>query len=425
MNSIIEVKKVSKVYKLYKNKKDRLREALSMKRKKFHRDFYALEDINLDVKKGEVLGIIGRNGAGKSTLLKVITGVLTPTTGTVKINGKISALIELGAGFNPEYTGMENIFFYGILMGFSREEMENKVEEIINFADIGDFINQPVKNYSSGMFARLAFSVAINVEPDILIVDEALSVGDIFFQEKCYKKFAEFKNNGKTILFVTHDVNTIIKYCDSAIIIKEGKILQKGAPTEITNLFKKVTIENKIEQYDNNLKIKENFKERQKWSDRMELNTNSDIYGSNELEIKDFGIFNSNNEVTNTLYLNEEFELKIKIKFLKETTNPIIAFGIRDVKGNEILGTNSELEGEVLGKVKNGEEIIISFKQKNILKAGSYIFSFACTGYENNRFTVYDRHNSIFHIEVIASKGIVGFVDMDSKIKIERRKSVC
>ena len=185
---VIELKNISKVYKLYKNKKDRVKEALFFfSKKKYHNDFYALKNIDLEVKKGEILGLVGTNGAGKSTLLKIITGVLTPTTGEIKIKGKISALIELGAGFNPEYTGIENIELYGTLMGLTKEEIESKKKEIIDFADIGEFICQPVKSYSSGMFARLAFSVAINVDPEILIVDEALSVGDIFFQLKCYK----------------------------------------------------------------------------------------------------------------------------------------------------------------------------------------------------------------------------------------------
>ena len=202
-NIAVEIKNVRKVYKLFDKPTDRLRESLSFTHKNYHRDHFALEDISLTVHEGECVGIIGTNGSGKSTLLKIVTGVLNPTEGSVTVNGKISALLELGAGFNMEYTGIENIYLNGTMMGFSEADMDKKIDDIIDFAEIGDFIQQPVKTYSSGMFARLAFAVAINVEPDILIVDEALSVGDIFFQAKCYRKFNEFKEKGKTIVFVS------------------------------------------------------------------------------------------------------------------------------------------------------------------------------------------------------------------------------
>ncbi|MEG2957996.1 MAG: ABC transporter ATP-binding protein, partial [Christensenellaceae bacterium] len=224
-NIVVSVQDLTKIYPLYDRKSDRLREALSIsKKKKRHKDFYALKNISFEVEKGECVGFVGKNGSGKSTLLKTLTGVLTPTTGTYLTEGTISALLELGAGFNAEYTGIENIYLNGSVLGFTREEMKEKLDSILEFADIGDFIYQPVKMYSSGMFVRLAFAVAINVEPDILIVDEALSVGDIFFQQKCYKKFQDFKKAGKTILFVTHDMSSIIKYCDRAFLINDGEI---------------------------------------------------------------------------------------------------------------------------------------------------------------------------------------------------------
>lgn len=202
----IAVNNITKAYKLYDKPTDRLRESLGLSKQKRYKEILALNDVSFDVKKGECVGIIGTNGSGKSTILKIITGVLSPTMGSVQVYGRISALLELGAGFNPEYTGMENIYVNGTVMGFSREEIDARLEEIISFADIGDFINQPVKTYSSGMFVRLAFAVAINIDPEILIVDEALSVGDVFFQAKCYHKFEEFKKQGKTILFVSHDL---------------------------------------------------------------------------------------------------------------------------------------------------------------------------------------------------------------------------
>ena len=205
----LSIKNIDKIYNIYKKPTDRIRESFSLKHKIYHEEFYALKNINIEVNKGEILGIIGKNGSGKSTLLKIITGVLTATNGTIDVNGKISALLELGTGFNMEYTGMENIFLVGLISGYSKEEMNKKVKEILEFAEIGEFIHQPVKTYSSGMFARLAFAVSINVDPDILIVDEALAVGDMKFQLKCMDKFNEFRERGKTILFVTHDINSV------------------------------------------------------------------------------------------------------------------------------------------------------------------------------------------------------------------------
>lgn len=297
-NYAIEVKNVKKVYKLYDKPSLRIKEAFSIKGKKYHKEFHALEDISINVKQGEMLGVIGKNGAGKSTLLKIITGVLTPTSGSVKIHGKISALLELGAGFNPEYTGVENIYLNGSMMGFSKEEIDQKLESIIEFADIGDFIYQPVKSYSSGMFARLAFAVSINVEPDILIVDEALSVGDVFFQAKCYKKLNDLKNSGKTILFVTHDMGSVLKYCNRAILINDGVIAEEGDPAEIIDIYKKVLVgqydveEERTEQEDNEVTIKESTNHNEetiRWKDYMLINPNYQVYGDNRAEIVDLG----------------------------------------------------------------------------------------------------------------------------------------
>ena len=218
----IAVDHITKAYRLYEKPRDRIKEAFSLSHKKYYREHYALRDVSFSVGRGETVGIIGTNGAGKSTILKIITGVLNPTEGEVTVNGRISALLELGAGFNPEYTGIENIYLNGTMIGFSREEIDRKLDDILAFADIGDFVHQPVKTYSSGMFVRLAFAVAINIDPEILIVDEALSVGDVFFQSKCYRKFEEFKRDGKTILFVSHDLSAISRYCDRAVLLNQG-----------------------------------------------------------------------------------------------------------------------------------------------------------------------------------------------------------
>ena len=233
-DTAIVVSHLCKTYKLYDNHSDRLKESLHPLGKHYHHEFHALSDISFTIQKGQSVGIIGKNGAGKSTLLKIITGVLTPTSGKVRVHGRVASLLELGTGFNPEYTGIENIYFHGALTGQSREEIDNRLEDIIAFADIGEFIHQSVKLYSSGMFARLAFAVAIHIDPDILIIDEALSVGDFAFQFKCFQAFRRFQESGKTILFVSHSTQQIIQYCDKAILIHEGKMLTYSDDVEQT-----------------------------------------------------------------------------------------------------------------------------------------------------------------------------------------------
>lgn len=236
----ITVRDLTKVYKLYDSPQDRLKESINPFGRKYHRDFYALNGVSFEIKKGETVGIVGKNGCGKSTLLKTITGVLTPTSGSVSVDGKISALLELGAGFNPQLTGLENVYFNGTILGYTRAEIDQRLDDILSFADIGNFLHQPVKTYSSGMFVRLAFAVAINVDPEILIVDEALSVGDEAFQRKCFSRIIDFKQNGKTILFVSHSAGTIIELCDKAMLFEQGELLLEGAPKPVVTRHQKL-----------------------------------------------------------------------------------------------------------------------------------------------------------------------------------------
>lgn len=420
----IEVKNIKKEYRLYDKPSLRVKEALSIRGKKYHKVFSALKDISFQVEKGEMLGIIGKNGAGKSTLLKIITGVLTPTSGEIKINGKVSALLELGAGFNPEYTGIENIYLNGSMIGFTKQEMDMKLDDILTFADIGDFVYQPVKTYSSGMFARLAFAVAINVEPDILIVDEALSVGDVFFQAKCYKKLEDLKNSGKTILFVTHDMGSVIKYCNRAILINDGVIAAQGNPDEIVDLYKKVL----VGQFDNNSDDDQQSEEIQgvqpvegeTWKAYMLINPNCQIYGDKRAEIVDFGIFDEHEAINNTVRKMREFTIKMKVHFYETISNPIFAFSIKDTKGTEITGTNTIIEKTETGTVKEGEEIIIEFKQIMRLQGGQYLVHLGCTGYEGDNLVVYNRLYDICCITVISEKTTVGYFDSDTTVRYKR-----
>ena len=418
--SVITVNNISKVYKLYDKPVNRLKEAMSIRKKSYHSDHFALNGITFDVKKGECVGIIGTNGSGKSTLLKILTGVLNPSGGTYEVNGKISALLELGAGFNMEYTGIENIYLNGTMMGFSDKEMDRKLEAIVDFAEIGEFINQPVKTYSSGMFARLAFAVAINVEPDILIVDEALSVGDIFFQAKCYQKFNEFKEKGKTILFVSHDMSSILKYCDRCLLIDKGNQVSLGKTSKVVDIYKKILVnqyagdeENKKET----LEETDSIHSDKCWKDKMVINPNIIDYGGKEAEIIDFAIVNNYGEISNSIYKGEEFAIRMKIKFNKDIDRQIFAFTIKDIKGTEITGTNTMLEDNNMEKGRKGDIVSVQFVQNMDLQGGQYLLSLGCTGYEVEEFVVYNRLYDACNIEVLSTRNTIGFYDMKSKVE--------
>ena len=420
----IKVDNVSKLYKLYDKPSDRFKEALGLTKEKKYREHYALSDVSFEVKKGETVGIIGTNGSGKSTILKIITGVLNPTSGKVDVSGRISALLELGAGFNMEYTGVENIYLNGTMMGYSKEEVDAKLQMILDFADIGDFVNQPVKTYSSGMFVRLAFAVAINIDPEILIVDEALSVGDVFFQAKCYHKFDEFKNAGKTILIVSHDLGSIAKYCDRAVLLNKGKKMAEGEPKEIIDLYKQVLVsqaENR-ELTDEQPTVSEDdsVDDEGRWKDTLMLNPNVLDYGDKQAEIIDFAIIDDKNRITNNIQKNTDFRIRMKVKFHKDIDEPIFAFTIKDLQGTEVTGTNTMYEQVNFGLVKAGEEKVIEFSQNMNLQGRNYLLSFGCVGYHDNDFLVYNRLYDVCNINVISDKNTVGFYDMNSTVKVLR-----
>ncbi|WP_313801742.1 ABC transporter ATP-binding protein [Cytobacillus sp.] len=373
----IKANNITKSYTLYNNQTDRLKDALMLGRKKIGKSFYALEDITFEVQEGESIGIIGKNGSGKSTLLKILTGVLTKSSGDFNVNGKVSALLELGAGFNPEYTGLENIYLSGTIMGYSKIEIEEKLDEIISFADIGDFINQPVKNYSSGMFVRLAFSVAINVDPDILIVDEALSVGDIRFQQKCLRKIEQLKNE-KTIIFVSHDLLTLNKFCDRLIWINEGRIVDQGDPVEISKKYQAFMAGSELNVYKENGSAKEEFIQKKKSliNEIDPIHPSLQIFGDNKATITGISVFDMFNNKIDSIQIGERVLLSIIVKFNERIQNPIIGFTIKDRVGNIVTQTNSFVLNQAIDDGFNGQEITYSFEiQIPNLKKGYYTIS--------------------------------------------------
>ena len=410
-DTAIEVSDVTKVYRLYE-----------LDRKKTYKEKYALNHVSFRVKRGETVGIIGTNGSGKSTMLKLITGVLTPTAGSIRVDGRISALLELGAGFNMEYTGIENVYLNGAMIGFTKEEIDARLDDIISFADIGDYINQPVKSYSSGMFVRLAFAVAINIDPEILIVDEALSVGDVFFQSKCYRKFEEFRRAGKTILFVSHDLSAISRYCDRAILLNQGDLIYDGTPKEAIDLYKKVLVgqyeEKPAEQPEaadgEKREIQGIGSDSGLWKSRYPVNPSLIEYGEKNGEIVDYALLDENGLMTSNFLKGTVFTVRMKIRAHADILEPIFAFTIKNMKGIEICGTNTTMEHVPVPTMHDGDEHVVEFTQKMDLQGGEYLLSLGCTGYQDGMFRVFHRLYDVISLTVVSNRDTVGFYDMNS-----------
>ena len=438
----ISVQDVTKVYRLYEKPIDRLKESMSLTHKSYHRDFYALNGISFTVEKGQTVGIIGTNGSGKSTILKIITGVLTPTTGKVSVDGKISALLELGAGFNSDYTGIENIYMNGTMMGYSRKEMDAKLQDILDFAEIGDFVYQPVKPYSSGMFVRLAFALAINVDPEILIVDEALSVGDVFFQAKCYRRMEEIRRSGTTILMVTHDMGSIIKYCDKVVLLNKGEFVAEGTAGHMVDLYKKIlagqmdSLQAELEKEREGEAMpevlsdfsgeaaesrKQTGSQRGLMKEQITINANRTEYGDGRAEIYDLGLLDERGNLTNLLLKVEMFTIRECIRFFADIEAPIFTYTIKDKKVTDLTGTNTLYEGTDIKPVKRGDEYVVEFTQKMTLQGGEYLLSMSCTGFEQGEHVVYHRLYDVASITVISNKNTVGVYDMESQVKAVKK----
>jgi len=419
-NIAIRVENLSKVYKLYASPQDRLKEALNPLRRKYHRDFYAVNNVSFEIKKGETVGILGQNGAGKSTLLKMITGVLTPTQGNLAVNGRISALLELGAGFDKEATGLENLYFNGTILGFSKEEMDTKLVDILAFADIGEFIHQPLKVYSTGMAARLAFALAINVDPEILIVDEALSVGDVAFQLKCFRRIKEFLARGITVLIVSHSLDSIVRYCTRGIVINKGTKVFDSTAKEAVDAYKKilaksfveVTSETDAKRASIELKAEEEYKS------RFSQNPSMLEYGNKKAEIVDFGIFDSSFVPTTSLYNGQSFFIYMKICFNTNAPEPIYAFTVRDLKGMDITGANTFINDVSTGPRSKGDTVTIKFSQTFNLRPGNYTLCLGCTEYAGDELEVYHRLYDVLAFNIISTKSMVGIFDPLSEIAI-------
>lgn len=384
----IKINNLSKIYKLYDKPIDRLKESLSLSKKKYNKEYHALNNISFEVMKGETVGILGTNGSGKSTLLKIITGVLTPSSGSIEVNGKISALLELGAGFNPEYTGMENIYLNGTMMGYTKDQMEERVKPIIDFADIGEFIYQPVKTYSSGMFARLAFAVAINVEPEILIVDEALSVGDVRFQIKCMDKMKQMMEGGTTVLFVSHDINSIRRFCTKAIWLNKGEIKKIG---EVNNV---------ADTYYDFLKCGEIIEEKKICEDLSKSKT--DNYKDIIAEIIEFKVIDSlGNEIYQITY-DEYLKIEVTYEVYDETlVNPVLGIALLGIDDDYVCGLNTSLDRVSIPWKKGKNRLQLEYQYGIRAIGGEYYFNVAI--FEETATVPIQYLNMIKKIKVISN----------------------
>jgi lipopolysaccharide transport system ATP-binding protein len=412
----ISLNNVSKCYKRYGRPVDRLKELL-LPGKSHAEKFWALRNINLEIAKGETLGIVGQNGSGKSTLLQIIAGTLQPTAGQVQVIGRVSALLELGSGFNPEFTGRQNVFFNGRILGLSREEIEAKFDDIAAFAEIGDFLDQPVKTYSSGMIVRLAFAVIANTEPQILIIDEALAVGDAKFQARTMKRIRELKERGVTILFVSHDAASVKMLCQRAVLLNRGTVIKTGSSNSVINHYIALLSSEQTEKEDEIASCVA--------SDRDLLDNEQDKklhrHGNQLAVINSVKITDQDNqEIKGKLETDSIFNIGVSVEAKVELSDLVIGFSIRNLMGVVIYGTNSSLINTKLPKLERGQQLTASFELPCFLNKGVYTITI---GIHSEEGISYDWMDEILVLEVTNNKVCDGLVDLNSRVKIDRVES--
>jgi len=411
----IKVEGLSKRYEIYANPRDRLKQFVMPRLqrlagqtpKQYFREFWAVKDVSFEIKKGETVGIIGRNGSGKSTLLQMICGTLSPTSGSIQTNGRIAALLELGSGFNPEFTGRDNVYMNAWVLGLSKEEIDSRFEDIAAFADIGEFIEQPVKTYSSGMQVRLAFAVAISVDPEILVVDEALSVGDFIFQQKCFRRIKELQNAGTSILFVSHDLSSIVQFCNNAIVFRNGEMLFEGKAKDAVGFYKQVYSSDISQLSQSN--ITENIGFGPILKTNYQILSHTKNYGDRSLEIYDWAILDNNGNVV-TAFCGEEYcEIVIRLRIIHDCIDPIVGYFFTDSQGREITGTNTEYLETPIGKRIAGERLEIRFKQILGLSSGEYSINLGCSEFIDDALIAHHRLYDLYVFSVHRSLRNVGF----------------
>jgi teichoic acid transport system ATP-binding protein len=383
-------------------------------------EFWALDDVSFEVKRGECLGLIGPNGAGKSTLLKLLNGITHPDKGTIKITGRISALLELGAGFHPMLTGRENIRLSGAILGLSQVEVEKKFDAIVDFAGLEEFIDSPVKHYSSGMYVRLGFAIAAHAEPDVLLIDEALAVGDILFQSKCYAKLREFKDRGITIIFVTHSLDLVTTHCSRALLLDRGIVVAEGGPKEVVDQYNRVIMIDNSQTSGQSKSRESSGIGEIVWAQYFKLNPYEDRYGSKKAEILEAGIFTLDNNPVQVTERNQEYVIKIKVRHNEAMPAAIVAYTIKDPRGIVLCGSNTLFQGVDMGRMNEEDVIVVAFKQSIRLNPGKFFLCVGLANYENEKYVVYDRRFDYMSFEVVGTQQRVGLFDLDSTVEWTR-----
>jgi ABC-type polysaccharide/polyol phosphate transport system ATPase subunit len=416
----IRLRQVSKSYPLYDRPSQKLAELLTLRRRRFHREFWALRNIDLEVPSQTTLGIVGPNGSGKSTLLQIVAGILQQSEGDCVVEGNVAALLELGAGFNPEFTGRENVFMNGAINGIRKQEMEERFDDIVDFAEIGPFIDRPVKTYSSGMFVRLAFAVAIHVDPDILLVDEALSVGDLIFQHRCINRIRQMKRDGKTILFVTHDLQALAQFCDRAILLDEGELKQDGTPEKVIHAYHALIFDRER-------------KRAGQGEDRISLDEDQALpiirtvpyvhnrFGEGNAEIIGVILHTPDGRVVSDVRSGEQLNLLVTVRFRTGTNNPIIGVTFRDRMGMEVCATNTSYEGISLPSVAPGEIVTVGFDWTvPNLRPGSYSISPGAARGNIWEHTVEDWIDNAYIFNVVDTGLVYGLMRVHFDVRYRR-----
>jgi teichoic acid transport system ATP-binding protein len=388
-------------------------------------EFWALDNISFEVKRGECLGLIGPNGAGKSTLLKLINGITLPDKGSLRVNGCIGALLELGAGFHPMLTGRENIHLNAAILGLSKEEITEKFDGIVDFAGLQEFIDSPVKHYSSGMYVRLGFAIAAHADPDVFLIDEALSVGDIFFQSKCYAKLREFRDRGITIILVTHSLDLVTTHCSRALLLDRGIIVAEGGPKEVVDRYNRIIVTDDSQTSGESKSRNEQSRESSGigeivWTQYFKLNPYEDRYGSKKAEILEAGIFTPDNNPVQVIQRNQEYVIKIKARHNEAMPAAIVAYTIKDPRGIVLCGSNTLFQGVHMGWMNEADVVVVAFRQSIRLNPGKFFLCVGLANYENYKYVVYDRRFDYMSFEVVGTQQRVGLFDLDSTVEWAR-----
>ncbi len=426
----IQVENLSKCYQIYDKPHQRLLQMIHRGHRQYYREFWALKDVSFTVKRGETVGIIGRNGSGKSTLLQMICGTLNPTSGHIQTKGRIAALLELGSGFNPEFTGRENVYMNGAVLGFTHEEMDERYDEITAFADIGDFIDQPIKSYSSGMIVRLAFAVQAMVGPEILIVDEALAVGDVKFQAKCFERLRHLKENGTSILLVTHSSEQIVTHCTKAILLNNGSIVEQGEPKQVVNRYMDILFGKENKELSTNININTTETEVAIEDDiklDYDLSSSQDIFcthpgynpyeyrwGDGAATILDYHLDADGEPYPVAVTTGQRLTLALSVHFLQTLVRPILGVTIKSKEGVTIYGVNSETlsvdEFQIYGKQDTVITAVAHFTCS--LAQGDYFISLGIATREGEDIIPHDRRYDAIHLTVRPDTSFFGLIDL-------------